>query len=281
MFGYINVNKNDLSEEDAFIYKSFYCGVCRALKDIGGSRTTVCLNYDVVFLALVLSGLYEPQENSFEFTCKLHPGKKRTAFKNDILDYAAKIDILLSYQSLMDDYHDEGDKTKKVFADSLKKYYDDIAVKLNEQVKAIENCIRLTSEAEKNNEKNLDVVAGYTGDMLSVIFAYGDDLWKDDLSTLGYYLGKYIYILDSFVDLEKDLKKKNYNPLINIETKEPSEYESYVRQALTMNISEAAKAFERLPILKYSSIIRNILYSGVWNYYDVYHAKHMKNNKDE
>lgn len=48
-----------------------------------------------------------------------------------------------------------------------------------------------------------------------------------------------------------------------------------------MNISEAAKAFERLPILKYSSIIRNILYSGVWNYYDVYHAKHMKNNKDE
>lgn len=44
--------------------------------------------------------------------------------------------------------------------------------------------------------------------MLSVIFAYGDDLWKDDLSTLGYYLGKYIYILDSFVDLEKDLKKE-------------------------------------------------------------------------
>lgn len=279
MFGYINVNKNDLSEEDTSIYKSFYCGVCRALKDIGGSRTTVCLNYDVVFLALVLSGLYEPQENSFEFTCKLHPGKKRTAFKNDILDYAAKIDILLSYQSLMDDYHDEGDKTKKVFADSLKKYYDVIAPDLPAQTKAIEDCIRFTSEAEARHEKNLDVVAGYTGDMLAKVFAVRDDEWKDDLSVLGFHLGKYIYILDSYVDFEKDIKKKNYNPLVFFDPRNMEGFESYIKQALTMNISEAAKAFERLPVIKYSSIIRNVLYSGVWNYYDVYHAKHLKGKK--
>lgn len=280
MFGYINVNKNDMSEEDTSTYKAFYCGVCRALKEIGGSRAAMCLNYDVVFLALVLSGLYEPDENPFEFTCKLHPAKKRTAYKNGILDYAAKMDILLSYQNLMDDVEDEGDRTKKAFADSIKKYYDDISNEYPMQTKAIEGCIEKTNAAEKSNGKNLDILAGYTGDMLSNIFIYKDDEWKDELSQLGYYLGKYVYILDCYVDLEKDIKKKNFNPLQFTDIRDASQYESYIKQTLTMNISEAAKAFERLPVIKYSSIIRNVLYSGVWNYYDVYYAKHIKNKKD-
>lgn len=276
MFGYINVNKNDLSEEDQKIYKAFYCGVCRALRDLGGSRLTVFLNYDVVFLCLVLSGLYEPDENPFEFTCKIHPAKKRTAYRNEFFEYAAKVDILLSYQNLMDDVRDEGDKTKKAFADSIKKYYDNISLEFPRQAKAISDCIENTNKAEEMKEKNIDIVSGFSGDMLAAIFSYRDDEWKEELSTLGFYLGKFIYILDSFVDLDKDIKKQNYNPLSFLDAKDLDEYETIVKQSLTMNISETAKAFERLPIIKYSSIIRNILYSGIWNYYDVFHAKHIK-----
>lgn len=277
LFGYINVNKNDMSYEDISTYKSFYCGVCRALKGIGGNKTTMYLNYDVVFLGLVLSGLYEPEENSFEFTCPVHPAKKRTAFKNDILDYSAKMDIILSYQSLMDDFHDENDRTKKAFADSIKKYYDEIALEFPRQVKAIELFMEKTLRAEENNETNLDILSGYTGEMLSSVFLYKEDEWRDDLSDLGFYLGKYIYILDCYVDFEKDIKKKNFNPLIFISAADEDYFETFVKQNLTSNISECAKAFERLPILKYASIIRNILYSGIWSHYEIAKKRHMKN----
>ena len=31
MFGYINVNRKELSKEDEEIYQAYYCGLCRQL----------------------------------------------------------------------------------------------------------------------------------------------------------------------------------------------------------------------------------------------------------
>jgi hypothetical protein len=40
--------------------------------------------------------------------------------------------------------------------------------------------------------------------------------------------------------------------------------EEEIRSILTDMMTEAARAFERLPVLENAEIIRNILYSGVW-----------------
>ena len=32
MFGYININKSQLSEEERKAYQAYYCGLCRKLK---------------------------------------------------------------------------------------------------------------------------------------------------------------------------------------------------------------------------------------------------------
>ena len=37
---------------------------------------------------------------------------------------------------------------------------------------------------------------------------------------------------------------------------------------LTMMMAECSRLFEQLPILNYASILRNILYSGVWQKYE-------------
>lgn len=39
MFGYINVNGAQLSEENKKIYQSYYCGLCRKLKSSVEKRT--------------------------------------------------------------------------------------------------------------------------------------------------------------------------------------------------------------------------------------------------
>ncbi len=36
MFGYININQKELSDENKKIYQAYYCGLCRKLKEIAG-----------------------------------------------------------------------------------------------------------------------------------------------------------------------------------------------------------------------------------------------------
>ena len=60
MFGYIVINKPEMKFKDFDIYQSYYCGLCRAMHDLYGIKGRVALNYDMTFIALLLSGLYEP-----------------------------------------------------------------------------------------------------------------------------------------------------------------------------------------------------------------------------
>ena len=54
MFGYINVNGAQLSEENKKIYQSYYCGLCRKLKEFCGKKGQALLNYDMTFLVVLL-----------------------------------------------------------------------------------------------------------------------------------------------------------------------------------------------------------------------------------
>ena len=71
------------------------------------------------------------------------------------------------------------------------------------------------------------------------------------------------YLMDAYEDLEKDLRKKEYNPFESMVKNSPQDFETLSKLILTSMMSECSKSFERLPILQHASIIRNILYSGV------------------
>ena len=62
MFGYVVVNKPELKIREYDTYKEYYCGLCHALKKYHGAKSQMCLAYDYVFLLLLFSGLYEPDE---------------------------------------------------------------------------------------------------------------------------------------------------------------------------------------------------------------------------
>ena len=105
MFGYITVNKDTLSEENKKIYQSYYCGLCQTMKSQYGRRAQMALNYDMTFLIVLLTGLYEPDSVTRDgFVCSVHPTKKRTLRTNEITEYAAAMNILLAYYNLIDDW---------------------------------------------------------------------------------------------------------------------------------------------------------------------------------
>lgn len=279
MFGYINVNGKELSEENKEIYQSYYCGLCRKLKEFCGAKGQALLNYDMTFLVVLLTGLYEPQTDSEEFTCVLHPVKKRTARVNDIETYAAAMNVLLAYYNLVDDWKDDKNYTKKTIASMFRKSYEQVEQMYPRQTAAVEEYIVQLGECERRNEKNIDLVAGMTGEMLGEIFAWKQDEWYDELKTLGFYLGKFIYLMDAYEDRKKDEKKDSYNPLRYLETEDEKEYETLCKLMMTSMMSECAKSFERLPVLLHADILRNIIYSGVWSKYEYIQLKKKKRKK--
>lgn len=277
MFGYINVNKNELSEENVKIYQSYYCGLCQKIKLEYGRRAQLALNYDMTFLIVLLTGLYEPYGDTRDsFVCVVHPTKKRTLRISEITDYAAAMNILLAYYNLVDDWNDERSFTKKTFAGILKKDFEKAKALYPRQAKAIADYIETLASYEKKDETNIDAVSGLTGDMLGEVFAWKEDEWYHELKNLGYYLGKFIYIMDAYEDIEQDIKKNSYNPLTKLARCESEDFDKVCCMMLTSMLSEAAKTFERLPILLHADIIRNVLYSGVWSKYEYIQTKKRK-----
>lgn len=276
MFGYINANRSQLSEDSIKTYQKFYCGLCRQLGNIAGFKGQLLLNYDLCFLAILLQSLYEPDIDTNEFRCIIHPVKKREAFKSEALEYAAAMDVILSYHSLMDNYVDDNSKVSGMAAKSLKKDYEAVRVKYPRQTAAVEDYIKKLTIAEKSREANIDIVSSYTGEMLGTLFNWKEDAWGDTLHCMGYYMGKFIYIIDAYDDIKKDEKTGSYNPLLFMKNESPKEFETFVRVNLTSLMAECAKSFERLPIVENVDILRNIIYSGVWTKYEYLQLKDKK-----
>lgn len=276
MFGYVNADRSQLSEKDQIDYQRYYCGLCQQLHKLSGFRGQMLLNYDLCFLSILLSGLYEPATSTKEFRCIIHPVSKKHAYISEVTEYAAFMDIILSYHNLIDNYNDEGSKLSLIAANSIKAAYDKAAQKYPVQAKAVEDYIFNLSNAEARGERNIDIVSNYTGEMLASLFDIKNDEWSSDLRSMGFYLGKFIYIIDAYDDLKKDIKKGSYNPLIFMKEESPKEFETFIRVNLTSLMAECAKSFERLPIVENADILRNIIYSGVWSKYEYLQLKDKK-----
>ena len=61
MFGYVTIHRPELKIKDEQRYRAFYCGLCRSLRDRYGRSGQTTLSYDMTFLAMLLSALYEPE----------------------------------------------------------------------------------------------------------------------------------------------------------------------------------------------------------------------------
>lgn len=267
MFGYIYVNEQELKLKEYTSYRSFYCGLCRNLHQRYGRTAQMMLNYDLTFLAILLTGLYEPETKSGTHRCIVHPAKRHLAVENEAVDYAADMCVLLSYQKLMDDWQDERAVGKRAMAGRLKHSYEKLSAQYPRQAKAIEDNIRILHEAERADSRDIDLVAGTTGRFLAEIFVWKDDIWQEDLRRMGFYLGKFVYLMDALEDVEKDRRHGSYNVFAGGGELWENAGGEEIRAILMSMMAESARAFERLPVLEYAGIIRNILYSGVWSKY--------------
>jgi hypothetical protein len=266
MFGYVNVYKPELKMKDFYKYKAYYCGLCKTLKDKYGRFGQMTLSYDMTFLILLLTSLYESETIKLQNRCIVHPVKKHDTLVNEITEYVADMNIALSYHHLMDDWQDEKNIAGLAGASALKSHYKRINNQYPRQCKVISESLRQLQDCERRGETNIDLVSRCFGELMAELFVYQEDRWEESLRKIGFYLGKYIYILDAYDDMEKDRKHNSYNPFLSDKAKET--FDEDCKSILTMMMAQCTKEFEKLPCLLDIDILRNILYDGVWTKFD-------------
>ena len=278
MFGYVVVNRETLSPENEARFRAYYCGLCKALRKRYGLNGALTLSNDMTFLSIVLSSLYEPEEQTGREICLNHPFKKHDWILSEAADYAADMNIMLAYHLCMDAWRDEKKALSLAEAGLIKKGYEKVVKLYPEKCEFVGDMIRALSDIEaKGPDGDIDRPTNLTGELIGEIFAYKDDEWKKPLTRMGAALGRFIYIMDAYDDLPRDLKKKCYNPLKPIAHVE--DFEDRCLDMLTMHIAECTAEFEDLPIIKDAGIIRNILYSGVWSKYAYIQSRKEKDKK--
>lgn len=264
MFGYVIINKPEMKLKDFDLYRSYYCGLCRDLKESFGFKGQLTLNYDLTFLAILLDGLYEDNTTISECRCIVHPFSKHATRRNEYTDYAADINVLLTYYQCLDDWKDEKNRKKKRFAKSLKSRAKKVMDKYPEKAKNIEKELKALAEYENAGEENIDLTSGCFGRIMSELFLFKKDEWQQYLEAMGFFLGKYVYILDAYCDYESDMQKGSFNALKGIGNDKDT-----IKEILTITMSECTRNYEMLPIVENNDILQNILYSGVWTGFDI------------
>ena len=262
MFGYVVMNKPEIRFKDFDLYRSFYCGLCRELREKYGISGQITLTYDMTFVVVLLSALYEPPTQKGTTRCVIHPVCRQPVRKNAATEYGADMNVLLTYYKCMDDWEDEKKFAALGYGKILQRKNNRLSYRYPEKAEKIRKLLEKLSQMEKAGETDIDKMSGCFGQIMEEIFAWKTDVWEGSLRRMGFYLGKFIYILDAYDDVEKDVKNGNYNPFA--EKYIMKGFDEQVRQLLIMMMAQTCREFEKLPIIKYTDILRNILYSGVW-----------------
>ena len=266
MFGYVTANKPELKMREFYKYKAYYCGLCKVLREKYGFLGQITLTYDMTFLVILLTSLYESELKQEEHRCVIHPLKKQKMIYNEMTEYAADMNIVLTYYHLEDDWKDEKSKIGWAGFHAFRKTFQKIEKKYPDKCRIIRECLDELQECENRKEENIDVISRCFGELMSELFVYKQDVWEETLRRMGFYLGKYIYILDAYDDIERDKKNGSYNIFFSMEQR--PDFDEKCREMLNLVLAECTNYFEMLPCIEDAEIIRNILYAGVWEKFE-------------
>ena len=151
MFGVVVANLEALTEEQRARYKGAYCGLCRTLQQRHGDLSRLTLNYDMTFLVLLLSSMYEPEEESGTGRCLAHPVHRRSWWRNRFTDYAADMNVALAWHNCMDDWHDEHKVLSLTEAKLLRARYEKVYRTWQRQCDAVEACMETLHAVETSD----------------------------------------------------------------------------------------------------------------------------------
>lgn len=286
MFGYISPLQNELKIKEYNYFKSYYCGLCYCLKDNFGNIPRLTLNYDLTFIGFLLDGLSKSPLKNKKVRCIKHPVNPSFIYEKTVaLDYVSNLSILMFNYKLKDNISDDNSFKSKVYLSILSPNNRKIRNQYNNIQKIIQQNIAYLSYLEENkNFSSLDEICHPFADIMGMIlklypYEFEDDseLIRNYLYKLGYFIGKWIYLIDALDDLETDIKKNKFNPYNILYNENNLNYKDLVNTIIfdidfnvLNSISECSDYLGKINFKKHNEILKNIIELGMPNkYYEI------------
>ena len=260
MFGYVRPAADRLTEEQEACFRAAYCGLCHTLGERYGLPGRMILNYDLTFLAMLLS---EGQDEQCRKGCVMHPLKGRTCTcGGEAFALAADMSVILTWWQIQDGIADHGfwsGLKYRAAARLLRPAFDE----------GTQRHLKALSQLEKEKCPSIDAAADTFAQLLSgAADEVEEPVKRRVLAQMLYHLGRWIYLIDAADDLKKDAAAGSYNPL-------PMRYQlpgdtltdtarQELAQTLDSSIRAMAAAFELWDFGQYDPIIESTVYQGLY-----------------
>ncbi|SMC23763.1 hypothetical protein SAMN02745134_01978 [Clostridium acidisoli DSM 12555] len=274
MFGYVTPFKPELKMKDYEKFKAYYCGLCLSIKKNYGNIPRLLINYDMTFIAVLLDALEDKPCDFITARCVVHPLKKRIFITNNLaLDYASFLNVALAYYKLADDIKDDKSLKAKLFTLLIKNYvhkFPDTLKSHSDFIKDRLKSLYILEDAEDN--VSIDELSHPFAELTAFIVSEykGNNKEKDSLYNLGYNLGKWIYIIDAFDDLEEDMRDGKFNALcktLNKDNLDFYQFRASIKDRIDfLLVTSARNCFDNLNKLSLrtnNDILYNILQDGL------------------
>ena len=141
---------------------------------------------------------------------------------------------------------------------------------------AVQKMMDAQRDAELAEKASLDACSAPTAELLEALCAElgMTDSEKVVLGQVGYFLGRWVYIMDAADDLPEDLKKKKFNPFIEklgftdvlgqeMSKEQRDAADTECNAVLNQTIARLLPAANLLPQGQFSGILENILQKGL------------------
>lgn len=273
LFGYLQIHKPELLVKDFYAYKGVYCGLCKQLGKSYGYISRLTLSYDCTLLALVYVSLNDNNICFSKGRCVVNPLKKcQFCTENESLKFSSAVSAILTYYKLQDDISDSGffGKVKNRFICLFfKKGYKKARKDYPNIEKAVANMMKEQWDIEHSDNASVDLSADPTAKFISnLILSIPNphNIPVKLLERFGYFLGRWIYLIDAADDYDKDLKKQNFNPFVNyFKDKDCTrdEVTEYCNSVLNLTVSQMMLAYNLIDFSHFKRVLDNIMNYGL------------------
>lgn len=278
MLGYVRIDKGELKVREYDAYMGYYCGVCKSIGRRYGQLPRMVLSFDAAFLAIMLASLDDSRDEIAQEHCIVHHIQKKPVIRNEAIDYAADVMLILAWYKLADDVSDEGKVSARAAMTAFRRVHRRLKAAYPGLCGEMERLLAELSDLERAKCAVLDQVADCFSQMMRIIFETGgaglygsDDERVAMLGRIGYHLGKWIYLADAIDDMEENRETGSYNPLFYRfelgEDENIPDFKDRILADLRFNMFQylavIGQTLDEIDPVKHRGIIDNIIYFGL------------------
>lgn len=279
MFGYVRPYKPELLVKEYGQYKAIYCQLCRVLGDEYGVLARFALSYDCAFYAMLALSVTGSRMEEQKRRCVCNPLKACTYLPSPGEAYkkAAALCVLLTYHKLRDDCEDEG-FFASLGSRLLLPVVSPKAGRAARQYPGMAGIVEKAMEGQRQAEEEgagVDRCAEPTANLLRELFgelAGCDNKQRPALESFGYFLGRWVYLMDAADDLAEDMRSGSFNPFIKrlglegkkeLTQEERRAADKACNEALNATAARLVLAANLIEMGQFGPIIENVAQKGL------------------